>query len=117
MGLFATILGSKQIINNVSKGVDKAIYTSEEKAEMVKRLHDEYTPRAITRRFIALIFCVNFSIAFQAALWLAVFGKFEKVKSIIEVVRVFQIGWIIVTIVIFFFGYYGVKACISEYKK
>ena len=38
-------------------------------------------------------------------------------KSIIEVVRVFQIGWIIVTIVIFFFGYYGVKACISEYKK
>ena len=58
-------------VGHVASGLDSVFYTDQEQAEgrartldmrmgMVKSLQDEFTPRAVTRRILALIIFANF---------------------------------------------------------
>jgi len=118
--LFGTAKGMDTAVGMVDKsiggiinGIDAAIYTKEEKAgdiaKMVFTLQDQFTPRAISRRILAFMFASIFSAAFITALVFTCFKNFTIAKAIIDLVVAFQLPWIIMTVVIFYFGYYGIQ--------
>lgn len=118
--LFGTAKGMDTALGMVDKvvggtisGIDALVYTKEEKAndiaKMVFKLQDQFTPRAISRRIIAFMFASIFSISFLVALVFTCLSKFKVVDAIIKLVVAFQLPWIIISIIIFYFGYYGFK--------
>lgn len=118
--LFGTSKGMDTALGMVDKtvggiisGLDVAFYTKEEKAKdiatMVFKLQDQFTPRAISRRIIAFMFASVFCCAFIVALIFTCFQKFAIVKAIIELVIAFKLPIIILSIIVFYFGYYGWK--------
>lgn len=118
--LFGTAKGMDTAVGMVDKsvsgiisGVDAMVYTKEERAhdisKMVFKLQDQFTPRAISRRIIAFMFTGIFCISFLSALVFTCFQKIVVTKAIIDLVVAFQLPWVIITIVIFYFGYYGIK--------
>lgn len=98
-------------VGGIISGIDAAFYTSEEKAhdikEMIFKLQDQFTPRAISRRILAIMFTVVFLGIVTTAVIFACFGKTTTVKDIILVAEAFQMGWIMLSIIAFYFGYYG----------
>lgn len=123
MGLFSFLSAKKtadvltesvpKVVDGAIKGIDALVFTAEEKSQfiqgMLKQLYDQFMPRAISRRIIAVMMLGVFDLAFLIAVGFACFGKVEVVNSIIATVKAFQMGWIAVTIIIFYFGYYGVE--------
>lgn len=109
----AKIFGSGEVVNKGMKMLDDAFYTSSEeakdKADMVKfkaehkiRLLDAYAPFKIAQRYIAIVFLFNFTVSFFLVLGMTIHGK--DTKSVLEVIESFQIAWIMITIVMFYFG-------------
>ena len=100
-------------VSGIISGIDAAFYTNEEKAndisKMVLGLQDQFTPRAISRRLIAFMFTSVFCGAFVTALVFTCFKMYTVTKSIIDLVIAFQLPWIIMTVVVFYFGYYGIS--------
>lgn len=123
MGLFSFLSAAKsadavaesipKVVDGAMKGIDKIFFTAEEKSEfisgMLKQLYDQFMPRAISRRVISIMMLAVFDIAFLVAVVYACLGETEVVNSIIAIVSAFQMGWIAITIIIFYFGYYGVE--------
>jgi hypothetical protein len=123
MGLFSFLSAKKagdaivetapKVVNGIMSGIDAAFFTQEEKAEFIKgmlqQLYDNFMPRAISRRVIAVIIFANFTLAFMLCLILAVFELKERLQAAVEVINAFQIGWLAITVTVFYFGYYGVQ--------
>jgi len=114
--LFGTSKGMDTALGMANKavdGIDALVYTKEEKAndiaKMVFKLQDQFTPRAISRRIIAFMFSAVFCSTFTIALVFTCFSKFDVVNAIVDLTVSFQLPWIIVSIIIFYFGYYGLK--------
>ncbi len=107
-------------VTGVISGIDAAFYTKEEKVNDIKevlfKLQDQYTPRSMSRRILAVMFAIDFSILMLTALIFACFGKTDIVARIIEVANAFSMGTIMLTVIVFFFGYYGVQKY-NESKK
>lgn len=138
-GLWSTIFGTpkavsdageiaKTVTGGIVSGIDKAFYTEEEKAEnsltrfqliadLIKSLQDQFTPRAISRRIIAFMFCSVFLLAFLTCLIFLFLGKLDMIKAIVDLVNAFLLGEIVLTIIFFYFGYYGVTAIVNRLKK
>jgi hypothetical protein len=121
-------------------GIDAAWYTKEEQARDVKeilfKLQDQYTPRSMSRRIFAIGFLILFSIFALTALVFACLEQFTIInadpsstveatakavehhahyEAIIAVANALSIGTIMLTIVIFYFGYYGVNGAIKAF--
>lgn len=94
------------------KGIDAAFYTKQENIQDIKEvlisLQDQYTPRSISRRLLAVWFAFLFGAFCITALVFACLGKTIVVNSLIDAATAFHLGWIMTTIIIFYFGYYGV---------
>jgi len=123
MGLLGTLFGSDKVIDSltsgITRGIDAAIFTKEEKAnfmkDMVLKLQDQWMPRAISRRIVAILITTIFVVFCLTALVFACFSKTEVCKDIIDVAIAFKLGWIQGAIIVFYFGYYG-AAAIKEAK-
>lgn len=100
------------VTNGIMSGIDNAFYTDQEKAQestkVLLALQDQYTPRSISRRILAFMFSLCFCLSFITALIFACFDKTESVNDIIGLVKAYDLGWIMITIVIFYFGNYMV---------
>ena len=96
----------------ISKGVDGAFYTAEEKGDMSKSLQDEFTPRAITRRILAVIILAHFFIHIDLWVWFAWRDNPNMVKELKEILT--MESTIALAVVIFYFGYYGVKSILKK---
>lgn len=121
MGLFSFLSASKvadavtdsvpKVVNGVIGGIDAAFFTDEERQQMaqdlLKQLYDNFMPRAISRRILAVIIFVLFSIYALTALVFACLNMVEVVNRIIEVAEAIKLGWMAITVTIFYFGYYG----------
>lgn len=98
-------------VGGVIAGIDAAFYTNEEKAhdikEMIFKLQDQFTPRAISRRILAIMFTSVFLGIVVTSVIFACFGRTTVVTDIIAVAAAFQLGWIMLSVVAFYFGYYG----------
>lgn len=103
--------------SGVGKFVDESFYTDQEKAEANFKLLDwklkwlnATQGQNLARRYCAMAFGINFILTFQVCLWTVVYGFYSGVdttvlvNSIIDLVVKFQMGWIMVTIIAFYFG-------------
>ena len=126
-----SIFGAPSVVSTVADGVktgftmlDKAFYTDQEKSEtgikfmeiwlkLQMMLANDNSVSALTRRIIAFLmyslFC--FLVTFACLVW-----KWDKAwaEFILKVIVDMQIGWIVVTITVFFFGLYGIGKYISK---
>jgi hypothetical protein len=109
--------------DGVIAGIDAAFYTKEEKAadnirltkfrmDMVKSLQDECTPRALTRRVLAIIILGHVFLHLDAAIVCFILRMNGAVDFILKLV---EAEMTLASIVAFFyFGYYGVKKAFSK---
>lgn len=109
MGILKTLFSSGDIIKEAGELADGLHYSGEEKQEMVKSLYDQFTPRSISRRLIAVIQSSVFVVFSLTGLVFACLKDRVVVDNIIEVAKSFQLGYIQLSIIIFYFGYYGLK--------
>tara|TARA_R110001606_G_scaffold135085_1_gene271912 strand:+ start:103 stop:462 length:360 start_codon:yes stop_codon:yes gene_type:complete len=64
----------------------------------------------LARRYIAMMFCITFLLSFIVCLLSAVVGYWlnidttKMINAVIELCEAFKIGWITVTIIVFYFG-------------
>lgn len=76
MGLFATIFGSDSVIQAGIDGIDKMVYTDEEKSDKKALFLKLYVPFKLAQRYLAMTFCPPYMLC-----WVLTF--------IIEVVDIF----------------------------
>lgn len=104
----------------IINGIDASFYTKEETVNDIKeilfKLQDQFIPRSISRRMIAIIFTLMFCLFAVTALVFACFGAGEVVAAIISVAAAFRLGIIMLTIFFFYFGYYGTQKILADKK-
>ena len=154
MGLLGTIFGTKKAmetgvdmidrsVTGIISGLDAAFYTKEEKAvdflkitdrrmTMVEKLQDQFAPRAITRRILALIIVgstfLHLNLYALLILWGTFWPRYIEVTPGEPKVNALQWGMtqmssllvqeikITLLVCFFYFGYYGVKSGIEAWK-
>lgn len=55
MGFWKRLLGSDKIVDGIYNGIDKSVFTSEERADHFLRILKAYEPFKLLQRFMALI--------------------------------------------------------------
>lgn len=106
MGVLATILGSTGIIEKGMELIDEAWETEaeirESKTQAKISLMKAYAPFKIAQRWLAILFGVNFVLSFWVAVALWAMGK--DMSGFIDIMTAFNLGWIMLVIVGFYFG-------------
>lgn len=99
-----------KIVDGVYNGADKAFYTDEERADMEVKMSETkmkmlelYEPFKLAQRYLAFAFTINFILAFWVGtilfFWLPTY-----LDGFLKLISVFQLGWIMLAIVSFYFG-------------
>lgn len=127
------------VAEGMVSGVDALFFTDEEKSNasmkamatrmsMVKALQDEFAPRAITRRVLAIIIIGSTFLHFHFAVFLGIMANMnpkmikigDKVVNAWTGALEFTVSIIVqevkiaMIVVFFYFGYYGVKAIMKQ---
>lgn len=55
MGIWSKIFGTEKVIDGIYNGIDKSIFTTEERADHFLRILKAYEPFKLLQRFLALI--------------------------------------------------------------
>lgn len=123
MGILANILGTGDV---VEKGMDliDSFHTSkteeiEAKTKAKTDLLSAYAPFKIAQRFLALMFGFTFIACFVLVLVMTLMG-YSNIDDVRQVISEFQIGYIMLLIVGFYFGggaFEGIQARRNEGKK
>ena len=89
---------------------DMLVYTDEEKADYNQKKRElkiefakSMAPYKVAQRAIAIASTMNFILAFWAGVGLYVWSTKEMFKDYISLVNTFQIGWIMMVIISFYF--------------
>jgi len=114
MSILGTIFGSSKSIEKSFELIDNAFYTNEEKAKQKVEILKASEPFKLAQRYLALMFGFNFTIAFLIALIFSILGR--DIGPILKVVVAFNLGSIILAIVVFYFGG-GTINSLREIKK
>jgi hypothetical protein len=128
LGLVNSNPTASELAGDISSGVDKMFYTSEEKAEasakafegwlrMVEMMKGSEQYRSITRRILAVGIVFNLLLMIWICItseicatfgWLGLTVSKEGFTpitlAIIRVGTVYQLGWVFCTIIVFYFG-------------
>jgi hypothetical protein len=120
-----TKIDTQEVFNTVASGVDKAFYTKEEQSDDARKVYQDYfewykttleesTVRSITRRILAILFAACYLLLVIAS---AIAYKFDPEYSsfLWEVSK--AIAPVVGGIMLFYFGYYGVKNVVKENNK
>lgn len=125
---FKTILGTPKVINIVTDTVksgmtlwDKSKFTPQEQSEMSletgklwlrvqEATANENSLKSITRRWLACGILFNFLLIINIGVGLILMEKTEKVTALKDFIVETHLGWMALSVVIFYFGYYGVQA-------
>lgn len=106
---------AKTVLDGAVKGIDALVYTDEERAEMRKKMGDQWlelqkalgeetTVRSVTRRILAVLVVVPFVLLVMAA---AVIYKFDmKYAQFLLTLAESQFGWLVLGVAAFYFGPY-----------
>ena len=138
MGFISSIFGSGRAIEAVSNVVegalgkegllDNAFFTDQEKSqvglegariwlEVQKTLASENSIRSITRRIMAWAVLGNFLLVLNTGIVLLICGKTSIVEAIQRFVIDMKFAWMAVTVVAFYFLYYGAKKLLDDKKE
>lgn len=108
--IFSSKSGEK-VIDGIYNGVDYAFFTEEEKAEAKQKkiqskisLLGQFEAFKIAQRIIAVTLTINFILAFWVAVGIFIFSTPLKLESFIQLMGVFNIGWIMTAIVAWYFS-------------
>ena len=105
MGILGKIFGSTKAIGDLTEGiyngVDKLVYTEQEKAENFQKVIKLYEPFKLAQRYLSLAFCVPYSAA-----WLATFIASFFLDDISTQLNLLSgtMGNIVLAIVAFYFA-------------
>tara|TARA_R110002126_G_scaffold185245_3_gene333764 strand:+ start:2955 stop:3323 length:369 start_codon:yes stop_codon:yes gene_type:complete len=106
MGILSTIFGSGDVI---AKGIDLIddLHTSdveriEAKTKAKMDLMQAYAPFKIAQRYIAVMFGGTYISTYLLVILLTFMG--QDVTQVKDILKEFQIDWIMLTIVAFYFG-------------
>ena len=98
-------------VDGIYNGVDMAIYSDEEKAIAQQKATDTklkmlplYEPFKLAQRYMAFAFTINFLLSFWVAVLIWVFMEEKKLSEYLTIVATFQLGWIMLTIVGFYYS-------------
>ena len=102
--------GVGKVIDAVIDTGDALVYTDEEKAkanqlrvETKLKMLPLFEPFKLAQRYIAFAFTFNFILAFWAAIILFIWYP-SHLDGLLNLVAVYQLGWIMLAIVSFYFG-------------
>lgn len=118
-GILAKIFGAGDVIEQGVKLID-SLHTSDEEriaagSKAKTDLLTAYAPFKIAQRVLAFMFAGVFILSFFLVLILTLMGK-GNAKDVMEVLNMFFIGEIMLTIIIFYFGGGFVEGSISKFK-
>ena len=108
------IFGSKDVISSAMNGIDAIVFTDQERAELKIKLLKQYEPFKIAQRYIAVIFSLSYVFAFLLALVFNIVGW--EIKGILDIVKEFSIGYIVLAIVSFYFSGGAIEAFKNKNK-
>jgi hypothetical protein len=119
MSVLDTIFGGTSVIKEGFKLID-SMHTSDTEAVEAKTqakvdLLNAYSGYKVAQRYIAVLFTVNFIVSFWVAILLWACGK--DMDGFLEVMGIFNIGWIMLTIVAFYFGGGAFEGGVSKLNK
>ena len=108
--IFSPSIANKAVDAVIDAG-DALVYTDEEKAKALQlatetklKMLPLYEPFKLAQRLIAITFTINFILAFWAGVLIYfVFGN-TQLKEYLALVTAFQLGWIMLAIISFYFG-------------
>lgn len=117
---------AKQVLEAGISGIDALVYTDEEKSaarqqllttwvDLQKSLGEETTVRSITRRLLAMMAMVSFTLLVLVAAGLYPWDQ-NYAKFLLELAES-KFGWIVVTVVGFYFGPPMIARAISAAKE
>lgn len=117
-GILGKIFGSDKAISKALdgayNGVDKLVFTEEEKADRFERLLKLYEPFKLAQRLLAVIFSVPWALGWIIAFVMAAFGQeITELKALLSG----QMGSIVLTINAFYFGGGALEGLIKAGKK
>jgi len=116
MGILGKIFGSDEVIrkgtDGIINGIDKLVFTQEERSDNFKTLLKLYEPFKIAQRLLALTFGIPYAaawfIAFVAAFWVDINKQIDLLNG--------TMGTVILTIVGFYFAAGALEGVIVKYK-
>jgi hypothetical protein len=118
MGILSTIFGSGEVIGKGMDLIDDLWETDaevrESKTQNKINLMNAYAPFKVAQRYLAIMFGLNYILAFWVAVGLWIFNK--DMQGFIDIMTAFNIGWIVTAIVMFYFGGGMAEGAISKFK-
>ena len=109
-GIFSPDVVNKTVDAIVNTG-DALFYTDEEKSAAAQKAIDTklkmlplFEPFKIAQRYIAFGFTLNFIVAFWVAVIFYAVGAQKLLDGFLLIVATFQLGWIMLAIIGFYFG-------------
>ncbi len=120
--LIAKIFGSTKVINAGISGIDKAIYSAEEKADYHLKFLSAYEPFKLAQRLLALLVVSTYLFVFLLASVLMVVGGIFNydlyITTTTELMKLNNetLGWPVITILAFYFAG-GTVNSIRQMKK
>ena len=109
-GIFSPDIVNKTVDAIVDSG-DALFYTDEEKSAAAQKAIDTklkmlplFEPFKIAQRYIAFGFTLNFIVAFWVAVIFYAVGDKKLLDGFLIIVTTFQLGWIMLAIIGFYFG-------------
>ena len=129
MGLWATLFGSENVIkkaaDGIYNGVDKAIYTSEEKAAGFINLLKHYEPFKLAQRLLALVVTIPYVVVWllcSLMLVSVIFVEPATAKLIEEAARTLgelnndTLGVPVALILAFYFGGGALEGVVTRFR-
>lgn len=102
ISFFGGIFGSDKSINKGLELLDDAIFTDEEKKEALLKLIEARQGFKLTQRLVTIVFLFNFSVTYLTCFFMQLVGY--QIDHLIAVINAFHIGYIMITIILFYFG-------------
>lgn len=103
MGILGSLFGDQntmsKMVDGVYNGVDKIVYTDEEKADNFQKLLKLYEPFKIAQRFLALIFGIPYVLAWLVTFIVSFFNNVDPQLALLNG----TVGQIVLAIIAFYF--------------
>jgi len=119
MGILSSILGNGSIIEKtlglIDNMHDSGVEIIEAKTKAKTDLLSAYAPFKVAQRLLALIFAATFVSSYILVMVMVLRGM--NADEVTAVITAFKIDWIMMTIIVFYFGGGALEGVVRQVKK
>jgi hypothetical protein len=120
VSILSDILGTGDVVKAGIDLIDDMHTSKEEEIEAKNsakiRLLEAYGPFKKAQRWLMVLVSINYFIAFWMVMVFALTGNLESKDVVLEVLALFNVGWIMMAIVTFYFGGGLIEGGIGKWK-